>query len=105
CALPISKAARPGKIFIDYLRNDRGATAIVPYSPRAKAGASVSVPIAWSELTASLHSDHFTIGNIAKRLTSLKRDPWEEMAALRQSLAAPGKTLDAIGATIHGKQP
>ena len=38
-------------------------------------------------------------------LASLKREPWEEMATLRQSLAAPGKTLDAIRATIHGKQP
>jgi len=54
----MSKAARTGKIFIDYLRNGRGSSAVAPYSTRAKPGATVSAPIAWEELTSSLHSDH-----------------------------------------------
>ena len=46
----MSKAKRKGKIFIDYLRNQRGSTAVLPYSARARAGAPVAVPIAWGEL-------------------------------------------------------
>ena len=84
----MSKAARKGKIFIDYLRNGRGSTAIAPYSTRAKPGATVSVPIAWEELTPSLHSDHFTIENVPPRLSKLKTDPWAEVAKTRQSITA-----------------
>jgi bifunctional non-homologous end joining protein LigD len=84
----MSKAARKGKIFIDYLRNDRGATAVAAYSTRAKPGATVSAPIAWEELTASLHSDHFTIEKLPARLSTLKQDPWADMAKTKQSLAA-----------------
>jgi bifunctional non-homologous end joining protein LigD len=81
----MSKAARPGKIFIDYLRNGRGATAIVPYSTRARPGAPVSVPLTWEELSARTTSDRFTVRNVGKRLASLKRDPWAEIFAMRQS--------------------
>jgi bifunctional non-homologous end joining protein LigD len=84
----MTKAARKGKIYIDYLRNGRGATAVAPYSTRAKAGATVSAPIAWEELTASLHSDHFTIENLPARLSKLKRDPWADMATTKQSITA-----------------
>jgi bifunctional non-homologous end joining protein LigD len=84
----MSKAARKGKIFIDYLRNGRGATAIAAYSTRAKPGATVSVPITWEELTASLHSDHFTIENLPARLRKLKRDPWADLASTKQSITA-----------------
>jgi bifunctional non-homologous end joining protein LigD len=85
----MSKAARGGKIFIDYLRNGRGATAIVPYSTRARPGATVSVPLTWKELTADMHSDHFTIRNLPERLSSLKRDPWHGFDLVRQGLARP----------------
>ena len=84
----MSKAARKGKIFIDYLRNGRGATAIAPYSTRAKPGATVSAPIAWEELTSSLHSDHFTIENLPARLSKLKKDPWADLAKTKQSITA-----------------
>ena len=84
----VSKAARKGKIFIDYLRNGRGATAVAPYSTRAKPGATVSTPIAWEELTSSLHSDHFTIENLPARLGKLKKDPWADLAKTKQSITA-----------------
>jgi bifunctional non-homologous end joining protein LigD len=84
----MSKAARKGKIFIDYLRNGRGATAVAPYSTRAKPGATVSTPIAWEELSESLGSDHFTIENVPARLGKLKKDPWADLAKTRQSITA-----------------
>lgn len=84
----MSKAARKGKIFIDYLRNGRGATAVAPYSTRAKPGATVSTPIAWDELAPSLRSDHFTIANLPARLSQLKKDPWDEITKGKQSITA-----------------
>lgn len=83
-----SKAARKGKIFIDYLRNARGSTAIAPYSTRSKPGATVSVPLAWEELSAKLRSDHFTIENVPARLKKLRKDPWAELLTTRQSITA-----------------
>jgi bifunctional non-homologous end joining protein LigD len=83
-----SKAARKGKIFIDYLRNGRGATAIAAYSTRAKATPTVSVPIAWDELNARLTSDHFTIRNVLARLKKLRRDPWADLPKTKQTITA-----------------
>ncbi len=68
--LNMSKQARKGKIFIDYLRNDRGSTSVAPYSPRAREGAPVSTPIAWEELNVRLRSDRFTVANIGTRIAS-----------------------------------
>jgi bifunctional non-homologous end joining protein LigD len=91
----MSESARKGKIFIDYLRNARGATAIAPYSTRAKPGATVSTPIGWDELTPSLCSDRFTMGNLPARLKRFKKDPWGDLAKTRQSItAAMLKRLD-----------
>jgi bifunctional non-homologous end joining protein LigD len=59
----MSKAKRKGKIFIDWLRNQRGATAVVPYSARARAGAPVAVPIAWSELDGFDNAHAFSIAD------------------------------------------
>jgi bifunctional non-homologous end joining protein LigD len=92
----MSKAARKGKIFIDYLRNGRGSTAIAPYSTRAKPGAPVSVPIAWSELSPNLKSDQFTVENLFERLDKLKKDPWADLATIRQSITKSMlRTLEA----------
>ncbi len=81
-----SKEKREGRVFIDYLRNTRGATAVAPYSTRAKPGAPVSTPIAWDELTPDLRSDHFTVANLPARLAALERDPWEGFGGVRQSI-------------------
>ena len=59
----MSKAKRKGKIFIDWLRNQRGATAIVPYSARARDGAPVAVPITWEELRKAKNAHPFSIGD------------------------------------------
>jgi len=82
----IAKRARHDRIFIDYLRNDRGATAVAAYSTRALPRASVSTPLDWEELSPGLRSDHFTVGNLLHRLSSLKQDPWQGIFKIRQRL-------------------
>ena len=82
----MSKARRKGKIFVDYLRNGRGATAICPYSTRARAGAPVAVPVHWDELSPDLHPDQFTIRDLPDRLARLKSDPWEGIEKTRQGI-------------------
>ncbi len=84
----MSKAKRSGKIFIDYLRNQRGATAIASYSTRRRKGAPVAAPIAWDELNAKTCPDTFNITNIPKRLDNLKKDPWADFFRVRQSITA-----------------
>ncbi|MGE0869740.1 MAG: non-homologous end-joining DNA ligase [Kofleriaceae bacterium] len=82
------KARRAGRIFIDYVRNSRGATFIAPYSPRARPGAPVATPISWDELSAGVDPASFTILTIPRRLASLERDPWHDLLAVRQSITA-----------------
>ncbi len=73
----MSKAKRGGKIYVDYVRNNRGATAVAPYSTRAREHATVAVPLRWSELGGSIRPDSYTVKNIGDRLQRLKGDPWE----------------------------
>jgi bifunctional non-homologous end joining protein LigD len=80
------KMLRQGRIFVDYLRNSREATAVAPYSTRARAGAPVAVPIAWSELTKLEAANQYTVLNIAQRLSRLRKDPWADMGKLKQPL-------------------
>jgi bifunctional non-homologous end joining protein LigD len=82
----LSKAQRKGKIFIDYLRNAEGATAVAPYAIRARAKAPVSTPIAWSEMDSDVRFDHFNVRNIPARLQGLRTDPWASMVDTRQTL-------------------
>jgi bifunctional non-homologous end joining protein LigD len=82
----VAKRARRARIFVDYLRNDRGATAIAAYSTRTLPRASVSTPLSWNELSPGLRSDHFTVGNLLHRLSRLKRDPWQGFFKIRQRL-------------------
>ena len=82
----MSKAKRKGKIFVDYLRNQRGATAVASYSTRARTGAPVAAPLTWGELTARLKPNRYTVANIPRRLAKLKADPWEGFFAVKQSI-------------------
>jgi bifunctional non-homologous end joining protein LigD len=85
-----TKAERKGRIFIDYLRNGRGATAVAAYSTRARPGAPVSTPLSWDELAENLRSSHFKVANLPARLDALKKDPWADLFKIRQTL--PGGT-------------
>jgi bifunctional non-homologous end joining protein LigD len=80
------KQEREGRIFIDYLRNNREASAIAPYSTRSRPGAPVSTPVAWEELSPALKPNGFTVENLNKRLAKLKQDPWKEMSNADQVL-------------------
>lgn len=73
-----TKAKRPGHIFVDYLRNGRGNTAVASYSTRARPGAAISMPLAWDELTEKIGPASFTVKNAASRLKSGAADPWAD---------------------------
>jgi bifunctional non-homologous end joining protein LigD len=81
-----SKAARQGRIFIDWLRNTRGATAIAPWSTRAREGAPVSVPIGWEELDRLKGGDQFLLRNALAVARRRKTDPWASLLKSRQRL-------------------
>ena len=81
---------RKGRIYLDYLRNGRGATAVGAYSPRARAGAPVSTPLGWDELSPNLRPSHFTVDNLPTRLRHLAQDPWADIGRVDQVL--PGRS-------------
>ncbi len=91
----MSKQLRRGKIYVDYLRNGRGATAVAAYSTRARPGAPVSTPLEWQELSKAIKPDHFNIDNLRQRLAFLKRDPWQGFFDIRQRL--PQSAVPAAG--------
>ncbi|MDP9038870.1 MAG: DNA ligase D [Acidobacteriota bacterium] len=92
----MTKAARTGRIYLDYLRNERGATAVAPYSPRARSGAAVSMPLAWPEITRTGKNPGpyasarpiFPVAEFPQWQDRLRpaRDPWKDMASTHQSL-------------------
>ncbi len=79
----MTKSKRQEKIFIDFFRNDRSATAIAPYSARARVGASVAWPIGWDHLPKFKTANQVTIKNYAKYLTG---EPWKGAASLKQQI-------------------
>ena len=91
----IKKAARNNRIFVDYLRNSREATAIAPYSTRARPGATVAVPLSWEELGKQKTPNAFSVLNLPQRLTrtrsDARSDPWAAMGKLKQALPATRK--------------
>lgn len=82
----MAKRERAGRIFVDYLRNARGATAVAAYSTRARPAAGVSTPLEWTELEAVASADRFTWANIERRLNELDSDPWKGMEKMKQNL-------------------
>jgi len=82
----VDKDARAGRVFVDYLRNGPGATAIAPYSPRAKSQLPVAVPIRWDELGRVEASAAYPLVALPRRLGALKGDPWDDWRELRQRL-------------------
>lgn len=79
----MTKARRKGKIFLDYLRNKRTATAIMPYSLRARPNASVATPVSWRELAKIETADAFSIADVLKR----KGDPWKGFFEIEQRIS------------------
>ena len=97
------KAKRTGKIYVDYVRNTRGATSVAPYSTRAREHATVSVPIHWEELKGRVRPDSFTVKNVGARLSRLGGDPWEgyQDAQRRQTITPAMKK--AVGLASEGE--
>jgi bifunctional non-homologous end joining protein LigD len=94
----ITKAKRTGKILIDYLRNQRGMTAVAAYSTRARPGAAVSMPLGWEELVPEIGPAHFTIANAPSRLAALARDPWDGFREAEAPIEASGRGKRPISA-------
>jgi bifunctional non-homologous end joining protein LigD len=88
----MAKTQRKGKVFVDYLRNTRGANAVAPYSTRAKEGAPVSVPVEWDELDRLSKADDFSVAEVFLRLlaqgSGRAADPWARYLKLKQRVAA-----------------
>lgn len=81
----MSKERRKGKIFLDYLRNGRGATSVATYSARARSGLPISVPLDWSEITPDLEPHQFTIATWPQR-ARVDQELWREFLSTRQSI-------------------
>lgn len=85
----VSKKARDGRIYVDYLRNQRGATAVAAFSTRARPGAPVSVPVDWDELPSLGSGARFGFASVTGRLAVLKRDPWAGFERAARPLEVP----------------
>ena len=83
---------RKQKIFVDYLRNGFGATAIAAFSPRWRPGAGVSMPVSWDEIDDDIRGSHFNIRNVPDRIARQRKDPWADYWKTNQAL--PKKRID-----------
>jgi bifunctional non-homologous end joining protein LigD len=93
----MSKSLRNGRIFLDYLRNDRMATAVAPLSPRARSGATISMHLTWTQVKADLDPKRFTIRTVPGLLA--KSTAWKDycdgLRPLEQAIKQLGKVNHA----------
>ncbi len=87
----MTKKLRTGRIFLDYLRNDRIATAVAPLSPRARPGATVSMPLTWSQVRSGLDPTRFTVHSVPTLLA--KTSAWQDYRTAGRPLSAAIKKL------------
>lgn len=92
-----TKARRAGRIYVDYLRNGRGATAIASYSLRGRPGAPVAMPLRWSELARLRSGAQFDLRSALARLKRQRKDPWSGIEGVRQDLRAVLAALSESG--------
>jgi bifunctional non-homologous end joining protein LigD len=90
----MTKAARKGKIYLDYLRNERGATSVAPFSPRARVGGPVSLPLKWTDLKLP-ERPVFRVADFNEWKGRLKTDPWKAMEGMKQRITA--EVLASLG--------
>lgn len=84
----MSKAKRKGVIFVDWLRNGRGATSVCSWSLRARGRATVAMPLRWEELAGIDDPGMYTMARASQRAAGLRKDPWQGLEQLRQKLPA-----------------
>ena len=95
----MTKSLRHGKIFVDYLRNGRGATAVASYSLRGRPGAPVAVPLRWEELGKIKSGAEFDIETTITRLKRQRRDPWDDIDTIEQNLNDVSESLGSYSAS------
>jgi bifunctional non-homologous end joining protein LigD len=93
----MAKAKRRGKIYIDYLRNAQGASAIASYSTRRHPHAPVATPISWDELSKGVQPSTFTVETVPRRVALLTEDPWPEYFELQQAVTAAARRKVKMG--------
>jgi len=92
--ITMAKKERTGRIFLDYLRNDRMATAVAPLSPRGRPGAPVSMPLTWAQVKKGLDPAHYTVRTVPALIKKLKA--WEDYGDGERSLAEAIKRLGKV---------
>jgi bifunctional non-homologous end joining protein LigD len=89
-----AKRGREDQILVDFMRNNRTNTSVAAFSTRAREGATVSVPLAWNELTTKLDPASFTVKTVPERLKRQRTDPWAEYFTLKQRFSA--KAIESL---------